>query len=144
VKAKIIIDRDGESTVTIEGEVDSYSVEGLTDFGEPGYVESVSIEFKRLPPKSEPAKPKAKKPLEIKWGWGDADFVGIDWGKVVWPDGKRAIEWTPLSPSAEKPIKPQLPHVCPNCKGDGKRLDSALERVTCHACAGTGIVWGPP
>jgi len=37
------------------------------------------------------------------------------------------------------------PHKCPVCNGSGKALDQFgyAPPASCHACSGTGIVWGP-
>lgn len=53
-----------------------------------------------------------------------------------------ALPWYNAARASPQPFR------CPVCHGEGRVLDensgtSALPR-TCHACAGSGIVWGPP
>jgi len=48
-------------------------------------------------------------------------------------------------------MKNPVPHTCPVCGGRGSvsedpfgsGVTSACGRVTCRACQGSGIVWGP-
>lgn len=40
-----------------------------------------------------------------------------------------------------------IPHKCPVCEGTGQApaglgVDNGTGTVTCHACGGTGIIWG--
>lgn len=36
------------------------------------------------------------------------------------------------------------PHVCPLCRGEGKRSQNGLQAEICPVCHGERIVWGPP
>ena len=40
-----------------------------------------------------------------------------------------------------------IPHKCPVCEGTGQApaglgVDNGTGTVTCHACGGTGVIWG--
>lgn len=87
--------------------------------------------------------PRCSTPLDIHGTRGGVTIYH-QYGVCPWEQG------IPVGPYVYGYGPRRIPHCCPACNGWGKRdevlpaSDTVASRpVTCLACFGTGIVWGP-